>query len=171
MREDYEKMVSAGAHIISCIFPRWSEFKGHSPLNLFTQIFLKKIICLWCFFFLVFFYLIRIHFVLNYYRAQLRRKRKITKLRCWRIKLRSQWTSSPSPFPLLRDKVGFSGEWRGWFKRHCFFSGVGDWEVFFFFYVLSVVVVGVYVLLEDLHVSQLFPYINFDKVKYIVVGF
>ena len=41
----------------------------------------------------------------------------------------------------------------------------------FFFYVLSVVVVGVYVLLEDLHVSQLFPYINFDKVKYFVVGF
>ena len=49
--------------------------------------------------------------------------------------------------------------------------GGGLRSFLFFFYVLSVVVVGVYVLLEDLHVSQLFPYINFDKVKYIVVGF
>ena len=49
--------------------------------------------------------------------------------------------------------------------------GWGIEKFFLFFYVLSVVVVGVYVLLEDLHVKQLFPYINFDKVKYIVVGF
>ena len=104
-------MVSAGAHIIPCIFPRWSKFKRHSRLNPFTQIFLKKIICLWhFFFFLAIFYLIRIRFVINYYRAQLRRKRKIIILRCWRIKLRSQWTPSPSPFPLPRTKVGFSGE-------------------------------------------------------------
>ena len=39
------------------------------------------------------------------------------------------------------------------------------------FFVLSVLGVGFYVLLEDLHVSQLFPCINFGKVKYIVVGF
>ena len=51
------------------------------------------------------------------------------------------------------------------------FQWGGGLRSFFFFYVLSVVVVGVYVLPEDLHVSQLFPYINFDKVKYIVVGF
>lgn len=56
-------------------------------------------------------------------------------------------------------------------KTLLFQWGGGLRSFFVFFYVLSVVVVGVYVLLEDLHVSQLFPYINFDKVKYFVVGF
>ena len=149
-------MVSAGAHIIPCIFPRWSVFKRHSPLNPFTQIFLKKIICL-ChsFFFLAFFYSIRIRFVINYYRAQLRRKRKIIILRCWRIKLRSQWTPSPSPFPLPRTKVGFSGEMKE------IASPVGWGIEKFFFYVLSFLGVGGYVLFGDLYVSQQFPYINY----------
>ena len=41
-----------------CIFSRWSEFKDHSPLKLSTQILLKKIIGLQCFFFLVLCYLV-----------------------------------------------------------------------------------------------------------------
>ena len=44
----------------------------------------------------------------------------------------------------------------------------------FFTFCSSVPGVGVYLLLGDLHVSQLFPYImsSFsNKVKYIVVGF
>ena len=49
--------------------------------------------------------------------------------------------------------------------------GIEKFFLLLFFYVLSVLGVGVYVLLEDFHVSQLFPYINFDKVKYIVVDF
>lgn len=127
-------MVSAGAHIIPCIFPRWSEFKRHSPLNPFTQIFLKKIICLWySFFILAFFYLLRIRFVINYYRAQLRRlKRKIIKLRSWRIKLRSQWTPSPSPFLLPRNKVGFSGEMKGIIQKRLLLQWGGGLRSFFF---------------------------------------
>ena len=56
--------------------------------------------------FLVFFYLMCIRFVLYYYRAQLRSKRKKITMRCWCIKLGSQWTPSPSPsrVPSHQDK-------------------------------------------------------------------
>ena len=87
------------------------------------------------FFFLGFFYLMCVRFVLYYYRAQLRRKRKIIiTMRCWRIlKTRVSMNTLPLSIPPPGDKVEFSGEMKGIIRNRLLFQWDGGLGSFFMF--------------------------------------
>ena len=71
-----------------------------------------------------------------------------------------------NPLPPPQDKVGFSWEMKGVILKRLLLQWgrglrLGDEVETFVTFCSSVLAVGVYLLLGDLHVSQLFSYINY----------